>query len=48
MRFYEMCPILKIDVSPELRDSRLQLCRLAELILEKGLGLLGIDVMEKM
>jgi arginyl-tRNA synthetase len=48
MRFYEMCPILKDEVLPELRDSRLQLCRLAEMILEKGLGLLGIEVMEKM
>jgi arginyl-tRNA synthetase len=48
MSFYEACPILKENVEPELRDSRLMLSILASRILQQGLDLLGIDVMERM
>ncbi len=46
MRFYEVCPILGAD--PQLRDSRLQLCRRTADTLKTGLGLLGIDTVERM
>ncbi len=48
MRFYEACPILKEGIEPETRDSRLELCYLAERTLSTGLDLLGIEVMERM
>ena len=48
MTFYELCPILKDDVTMELRSSRLQLCELTADTLHKGLELLGIDTMERM
>lgn len=48
MRFYEACPVLKTDVPPELRDSRLRLCHLVSQTLAQGLELLGIDIMERM
>ncbi len=48
MGFYEHCPILKADVSPAQRESRLALCSAAALLLSGGLDLLGIEVMERM
>src|SRR5690606_19779550 len=48
MTFYEACPILKDDVPPDLRTSRLLLSRAVAHTLETGLGLLGIEVMERM
>lgn len=48
MSFYEHCPILKPEISPETAQSRLQLCAYSASILQKGLDLLGIEVMEKM
>ncbi len=48
MTFYEACPILKTDVTPEIRASRLQISRAVANTLEAGLGLLGIEVMERM
>ncbi|WP_331346079.1 arginine--tRNA ligase [Cellvibrio sp. UBA7661] len=48
MSFYEACPILKEDIAPELRDSRLRLCHLVARTIAQGLDLLGIEVMEKM
>lgn len=48
MRFYEACPVLRSDVSPELRTSRLRLCHLVARTLATGLDLLGIEVMERM
>ncbi len=48
MRFYEACPILRSDVSEAVRDSRLRLCQATAETLETGLGLLGIEVMERM
>ena len=46
MRFYEACPILSAQA--EVRESRLALARLAEQALEQGLGLLGIETLERM
>ncbi len=46
MRFYESCPILKVE--PELRDSRLALSALAAATLQQGLALLGIETLEQM
>lgn len=48
MSFYEACPILKEGVEANVRDSRLRLCHLVAQTIERGLGLLGIEVMEKM
>ena len=45
--FFENCPVLKAE-TPELRQSRLVLCDLTARTIQKGLGLLGIDVVEKM
>lgn len=44
MRFYEHCPIL----DGEHRDSRLRLCKSAAEVLDTGLGLLGIETVERM
>lgn len=46
-RFFEHCPVLQAS-RPDLVKSRLQLCQLAGDVLAKGLGLLGIDVVEEM
>jgi arginyl-tRNA synthetase len=46
MRFYEACPILTADA--DLRDGRLQLCARTAATLRTGLGLLGIDTIERM
>lgn len=48
MSFYEACPILKDGVADDLRNSRLRLCHLVAKTIEKGLDLLGIEVMERM
>ena len=48
MSFYEACPILKEDVSEELKFSRLQLCKASSATLRLGLDLLGIEVLEQM
>ena len=45
--FFENCPVLKAE-TPELRQSRLVLCDLTARTIQKGLELLGIDVVEKM
>jgi arginyl-tRNA synthetase len=45
--FYENCPVLWAE-SDELRTSRLLLCDLTARTLERGLNLLGIDVVERM
>lgn len=47
-KFFESCPVLKSDVSPEVKQGRLALCKLVALTLERGLGLLGIGVVERM
>ena len=48
MSFYEHCPVLKDGVEETTRNDRLTLCNLTANTLEKGLGLMGIDVMERM
>lgn len=45
--FYENCPVLQAP-SPELRQSRLLLCDLTARVIQKGLELLGIGVVERM
>ena len=47
-KFYEHCPVLRSDIDPEVRESRLALCKLAALTLRQGLGLLGIEVVDRM
>ncbi|MBT7171359.1 MAG: arginine--tRNA ligase, partial [Phycisphaerales bacterium] len=48
MSFYESCPVLKDDVAPETRASRLALCDLVARTIQTGLGLLGIETLEQM
>ena len=48
MHFYELCPVLKDNVSKEDRESRLALCDLTAKVLKQGLELLGIKVMDQM
>ncbi|WP_076420492.1 arginine--tRNA ligase [Colwellia sp. UCD-KL20] len=48
MSFYEACPILKEDISEDVKKSRLALCALVSKTLNKGLDILGIEVMERM
>ncbi len=45
--FFLECPVLKAD-SPERKESRLALCDLTARVLERGLGLLGIRVLDRM
>jgi arginyl-tRNA synthetase len=48
MSFYEHCPILKPSIEADTANSRLQLSALSAQILNRGLELLGIEVMERM
>ncbi len=45
--FYETCPVLQAD-TPSLRQSRLLLCDLTARTIQKGLELLGIQVVDRM
>jgi arginyl-tRNA synthetase len=45
--FFENCPVLRAE-TPELRTSRLILCDLTARTIERGLSLLGIEVVERM
>jgi arginyl-tRNA synthetase len=46
--FYEQCPILRSDIAPDVRASRLALVELTGNTLKQGLALLGIDVPDRM
>lgn len=46
--FYEHCPILKEGIEIEVRKSRLALCDLTAGLIEDGLGLLGIRMVDRM
>ncbi|MBB4917581.1 arginine--tRNA ligase [Streptosporangium saharense] len=46
--FFENCPVLKNDVDPAVRASRLALCALTLRVLDTGLELLGVPVPERM
>lgn len=46
--FYEQCPILRSDIAPDVRASRLALVELTSKTLRQGLALLGIDVPDRM
>jgi len=48
MTFYEACPILKDDITEDVKQSRLALCALVSKTLNKGLDILGIEVMDRM
>jgi len=45
--FYENCPVLKAE-DTTTRNSRLRLCDLTARVMQRGLGLLGIEVLERM
>lgn len=45
--FFENCPVLRAETEP-LRVSRLLLCDLTARIIQRGLNLLGIEVIERM
>jgi arginyl-tRNA synthetase len=45
--FYEHCPVLRAP-DPKTRASRLALCALTAAVLEKGLGLLGMEAPSRM
>ena len=47
MKFYELNPILRDDIDEATKMSRLQLATLTAAVIEKGLGILGIEVVEK-
>lgn len=47
MKFYDECPVLK-ESDPTLRGSRLALCGLTAEVLKTGLGLLGIETVDRM
>lgn len=46
--FYHDCPILRSDVEPSLRATRLALARITQVILHNGLKILGITAPERM
>jgi len=46
--FYEQCPILRSDIAPDVRASRLALVEVTSKTLKQGLALLGIDVPDRM
>jgi arginyl-tRNA synthetase len=45
--FYQHCPVLNAE-TPMLRQSRLLLCDLTARVIQKGLDLLGIQIVERM
>ncbi len=45
--FFESSPVLKAE-TPALRESRLLLCDLTARVIRQGLGLLGIETVERM
>jgi len=47
MKFYELNPILKGGIEEEVKMSRLQLAKLTASVIEKGLDILGIEVVDK-
>jgi len=47
MKFYELNPILRDDIDEETKMSRLQLATLTAAVIEKGLSILGIEVVDK-
>ena len=45
--FFEHCPVIRAETDA-LRSSRLLLCNLTARVLQRGLNLLGIEVVERM
>ena len=48
MAFYENCPVLKDEVSYDIQQNRLKICKLVSKTLKQGLHLLGIETINKM
>ncbi|MFC3120327.1 arginine--tRNA ligase [Agaribacter flavus] len=48
MRFYESSPILKDEVTAEIKASRLSIAALSAKTIKQGLSMLGIDTLEQM
>lgn len=48
MSFYEACPVLKSEISQEVKASRLALSALVARTMAQGLTLLGIETLDKM
>ena len=48
MKFYERNPILKEEISEEIRMSRLQLADLTAKTIKQGLNILGIEVLDRL
>ncbi|WP_019000656.1 arginine--tRNA ligase [Succinimonas amylolytica] len=48
MKFYESCPITKQEVPDNIKTSRLAISECTAKILKTGLGLLGIETLERM
>lgn len=48
MKFYEENPILKGNVDTDVRDSRLKLSVLVSRTIKKALGIMGIEVLDKL
>jgi arginyl-tRNA synthetase len=46
--FYHDCPVVKGEMTPELRRARLELCRCVKTILAEGLSALTINTLESM
>ena len=46
--FYDGCPMLKPEVSEELRNARLGLAKATQQVLANGLALLGVSAPESM
>ena len=47
MKFYELNPILRDDIEEEMKMSRLQLATLTGAVIQKGLEILGIEVVDQ-
>lgn len=48
MRFYEQNPILKEEIEPHIRQSRLALSALTAKVIRQGLAILGIETVDKL
>jgi len=46
-KFYETCPILKDDVTEEIKNSRLILAKSVANVIKVGLNILGIEVLDR-
>jgi arginyl-tRNA synthetase len=47
-KFYDRCPVLKEGITPEIQQARLVLCQAVAPVIKAGMGLLGVEVPERM